>query len=394
MAPVAPVKCGKCKTMTACKQILQCRECKHQYCLNCAGVDFRRYYIMTAEAKSCWKCRACYAKLPPYNTVKKSVSPLPPASSVNEILSTLDRSNVTIRSKQVPNLDDSTVENNVISELVMEMKALREQVTLLNNRLGEVAASVDRCHDKIDSCNEKLVGMEKQIQNHDLTHNNQTLSHCDQNSDNSTNNIVVKPQPKRPKRKLAPPLNTSLGTNRNTSSPSANSDIPVRPSSNIDTTTETNSSSDKATNNSQEPRDGVVYENKSNPIVIEADDDDGETKHGPWIDVMPKKRRNQSQRCTAGPNITTLKAVEANKIIHLWNMASGPEEVLAYLKTLCPTGKCTVDELKPRGDYKSYKIMVPEVYYDKCLSIDVWPVNARVKPWTSFRHSRKNFRQD
>ncbi|KAJ2941121.1 hypothetical protein O0L34_g10357 [Tuta absoluta] len=232
---------------------------------------------MTAEVKSRWKCRACYEKVPLNNAVNKPGSPLPQASSVNEILSTLDRSNVTLRSKQVFNLDDSTVENNVISELVLEIKALREQVALLNYRLGEAVVSVDRCHDKIDSYNNKQVGIEERILNLELTHTNQTLCHCDQNSDNSTNHPVVKAQPKRPKSKLPPPSNTTPGTSRNNPSPRVNSSIPspVRTSTDINTATEKNLSTEKTTNNYQESRDSMISENKSSSLVIEANEDCG-----------------------------------------------------------------------------------------------------------------------
>lgn len=94
-----------------------------------------------------------------------------------------------------------------------------------------------------------------------------------------------------------------------------------------------------------------------------------------------KHRRLTSIRCTAGPNITSLKAVEHRKYIHLWNMASKTDEVKEYLQSLCPNVSCTVEQLKSKGDYKSYKLGIPAMYYDKCLSADVWPDNAMVKKW-------------
>lgn len=103
---------------------------------------------------------------------------------------------------------------------------------------------------------------------------------------------------------------------------------------------------------------------------------------GKWEEPRSKKqRRLTSVRCTAGPNVTTLRAVEDRKHIHLWNMLSGVEEVREYLKNLCPEGTCTVEELKSRGDYKSYKLGVPAACFDRCISADVWPENARVKMW-------------
>lgn len=108
---------------------------------------------------------------------------------------------------------------------------------------------------------------------------------------------------------------------------------------------------------------------------------DEQSAAGEWQEVRSRKKRFSSVRCTAGPDVTTLRAVEYRKYIHLWNMASGKEEVSAYLKTLCLGNTFTVEELKPKGEYKSYKIGVPQELYEKCISAEVWPENARVKAW-------------
>lgn len=105
-----------------------------------------------------------------------------------------------------------------------------------------------------------------------------------------------------------------------------------------------------------------------------------------WTEVKRRKSRGPTSLCgTAGPAITTLKAVEPVKHLHLWNMASNADDILQYIKQLCPTGTCTVEELTPKGNYKSYKIGVPEAHYEACYSIDVWPVNARIKAWINYR---------
>lgn len=102
-----------------------------------------------------------------------------------------------------------------------------------------------------------------------------------------------------------------------------------------------------------------------------------------WTEV--RKGRPASLCGTADPAKTTLKAVEPRKYIHLWNMESNVNEISDYLRQLCPTGTCTVQELSPRGDYKSYKIGVPIGAYDVFFSTDVWPVNARIKAWVSYQ---------
>lgn len=99
-----------------------------------------------------------------------------------------------------------------------------------------------------------------------------------------------------------------------------------------------------------------------------------------WTEVR-RNRRPTSLCGTAGPAVTSLKAVEPRTYIHLWNMESCADEIRNYLRELCPNESCTVVELPTKGDYKSYKIGVPVAYHETCLSPEVWPVNARIKTW-------------
>lgn len=106
---------------------------------------------------------------------------------------------------------------------------------------------------------------------------------------------------------------------------------------------------------------------------------DGAT--GDWQVSRNRKKRFSSVRCTAGPDVTSLRAVEYRKYIHLWNMVSGADEIREYLQSLGPGSVCTVDELRPKGEYRSFKIGVPPNLYEECLSAGVWPDNARIRPW-------------
>lgn len=105
-------------------------------------------------------------------------------------------------------------------------------------------------------------------------------------------------------------------------------------------------------------------------------------------DTEATKKRSERPKSlcgTADSTRTTLKAVEPRRYMHLWNMESNADDIKAYLRELCPSGVCTVQELTPRGDYKSYKIGVPTAFFDMCFSTDVWPVNAKIKPWVTFK---------
>ncbi|KAJ8736331.1 hypothetical protein PYW08_006987 [Mythimna loreyi] len=103
-------------------------------------------------------------------------------------------------------------------------------------------------------------------------------------------------------------------------------------------------------------------------------------------ETYPKKSTNHRWVSgTAGPDITSLKAAKPRKYLHLWNMESTADDVRAYLNQLCPSGSCTVNELKSKGHYRSYKIGIPIDYFETCFSINVWPVNAKIQPWIPFR---------
>ncbi|KAF9797199.1 hypothetical protein SFRURICE_006181 [Spodoptera frugiperda] len=113
-------------------------------------------------------------------------------------------------------------------------------------------------------------------------------------------------------------------------------------------------------------------------------DDDGD-----WTEVKKRssKRRHQPLHGTADPQSIKLKAIEIRRYCHFWNMASNVDEVREYLSQLYPTTTCSVEELNARWDYKSYKIGVPVESYASIYSAEIWPLNARIKPWINYKRS-------
>lgn len=140
------------------------------------------------------------------------------------------------------------------------------------------------------------------------------------------------------------------------------------------------------TSSNQESQVAVTNENEFNDIATRRQLDTQQ-----WTEVKNKKIRRPISKCgTAGPSVTSLKAVQPRKYLHLWNMQSDVEEVRQYLRDLFPTETCIVEELTTRGDYKSYKLGIPVSVYDACFSVDLWPVNARIKIWVNYRSSITN----
>lgn len=94
------------------------------------------------------------------------------------------------------------------------------------------------------------------------------------------------------------------------------------------------------------------------------------------------------RRGTAAPGTTALCAAERRRQLHLYYVQEGTtaEQVRAHLTTICGSDVCTVDSLKPRGSYASFKLGVPTKFSELVLSPDNWAEDICVKPW------RQNFR--
>ncbi|KAI5638221.1 hypothetical protein NE865_09167 [Phthorimaea operculella] len=265
--------------------------------------------------------------------------------------------NVTIRKERTTvNFDEEDLPNSPDhpgSSLSSEIRLLREQVALMNSNLLKVIDSVERAHEKIDECSIKLTDIDERILNLESA-----LSKME---------TVEAPVIQKQKRK------------RRKSTANINLNLPAPPPTN------------ETDNKNSE--DILSPDNEANSETADSIDDDDDQTAGNWIEYRGRKKRITKpifQRGTAGPNVTTLRAVEPTKTIHLWNMhmESRVDEIHTYLKTLCGPKPCKVEELKARGAYKSFKLTVSEELFDKCIATNLWPNNARIKEWTPFRFSR------
>lgn len=266
----------------------------------------------------------------------------------------------------------------------MEIQLLREQINILSERLTDAVSTIDKyhtalalCSKQIQECNEKL----SKFENVSDCHNCHLSDSCTPvqavvESD-SVNNIqvpVTKPKLKSKPKPKAKPKPKQLANNHVTDIQKGQEKTFPPP------------------NMSAPPEDYVLTSQPhelQSPILPSTINNHNSAEE--WTEVRSKKpRRVSSLRGTAGPETTTLKAVEYRKYIHLWNMVSGTEEVQTYLQKLFPEAGCTIEELKPKGDYKSFKIGVPPELYLKCVSPNIWPTNARVKEWFFRRQPTKS----
>lgn len=107
-----------------------------------------------------------------------------------------------------------------------------------------------------------------------------------------------------------------------------------------------------------------------------------------WITVRSKRVRRASNnvaRGTAAPGTTELEAAERKCYLHLYYLKSGTsvEQVTKHLLNICPRDNCLVEQLKPRGDYASFKLTVPFKHMNIYMSPEHWAEDVHIKPWRS-----------
>lgn len=112
----------------------------------------------------------------------------------------------------------------------------------------------------------------------------------------------------------------------------------------------------------------------------------GNTEDSKWTDVKSKHskgRRSQILRGTADPCNSLLQASEKVQYLHLYYVKMGTSdiEVNEHLKKISKTDTCTVETLKARGNYASFKLGVPTRLVDTVLMPTNWAADICIKPW-------------
>ncbi|KAJ8735113.1 hypothetical protein PYW08_014363 [Mythimna loreyi] len=117
----------------------------------------------------------------------------------------------------------------------------------------------------------------------------------------------------------------------------------------------------------------------------------GDTEKDGWTEV--RNRRSQRSlsnvlRGTAAPGTTNLEASERWRYLHLFYVKQGTSDsqVRDHLTRICGADVCTVEVLKSRGKYASFKLGVPSKLADQVVAPGNWAEDICVKPW------RRNFR--
>lgn len=360
-------------------------------------------------------------------------------------------SNITVRKVSSTNSKSDVPVD--FSYIVLEMKDLKERVLEMSHKVTEIFTYVHRCHENIEECKDNLVSLSGKFQSMEadiisyqqcskqvdpiaplsnpdgrevtktytirrpkksqlVSKNSQSASKNSQSASKNSQSASISSQSKSTNKSQIVTSNhptvgdsSLISSAHPTDEAQVNNDDPVHvdtePAKDLDLT---NSSVPTAPTVTIPPSNNAAAmdasldsaHSKSNNHRYSAREQIVRTADGPQVcaaptdELLSNKKRQNSIRCTAGPNITSLKAAEETKSIHLWNMKSGPDEIAEYLQQLYPQAKCVVDELKTKGHYRSYKLIVPIAWYDHILSPEIWPENARIKPWIAFRRFRTN----
>lgn len=123
-------------------------------------------------------------------------------------------------------------------------------------------------------------------------------------------------------------------------------------------------------------------------VVITANEAERHDNASGWSEVRRRRSRGPISNATCGtaaPGATALQAADRKSYLHLYYVKIGTtsEQVSEHLATICPGDNFTVEALKSRGDYASFKLTVPAKNADKYLSPACWPTDVYIKPWRS-----------
>lgn len=133
------------------------------------------------------------------------------------------------------------------------------------------------------------------------------------------------------------------------------------------------------------------------PVLTQHHSHDDSSSEGEWKTVTKRRRSMNVLKGTAAPGTTLLEAAERKSFLHLYFVKTGTsaDVISEHLKTICPTDSCSVEVLKPRGDYASFKLGVPAKNVSLYMSVEHWAEDVHIKEWqTGFRKQRSGTKRE
>lgn len=143
--------CAGCQSAIVARQYIKCSSCGLRFDLDCANLPLKRYQLMTAESRQCWKCPACRSAEPKKDN---SNTPIRPAAQVPHELG-----NVTVRSVDKP--DDLPEPGGTVTHTDMRTIIREEISNALNSMLKVTIAEV--VSEKFQSLNDSISSIEASL---------------------------------------------------------------------------------------------------------------------------------------------------------------------------------------------------------------------------------------
>lgn len=376
MMPSGEVRCAGCRGLIEDNAFMRCTKCKNFFDILCANFTKEEYVALSLEFKKRWICVECRSKMPkgdnsttPVRQAHVHDISIAASDCPDESICSVD--NVTTRTTgpqrypRAPNLNDTldSVFDTVRISIVQELKDMHiEFETRLMTKVGQVLDSnfkvlKTEMFSKMDQISQKMVALENRL-------NSVTgLSIISGNGEHQKTGTSTLPAPPhtsaKPKTRVKPneaPQYVLAGAYE--------APTQQRPTH-------------------LEKRDTLVPEN-----------DVGAGKENEWTEVKRKRQRLSATsvlRGTAAPGTTCLEAAERWKYLHLYYVKKGTTDaqVADHLKVVCDEDTCTVEALKSRGNYSSFKVGAPSRLVETVLDSRNWAADICIKPWRqNFRRSR------
>lgn len=384
--------CAGCLSSIESRQYLRCLVCTDTYDLQCANVSEKRFYnTMTSDHKSAWKCQRCVCRQPKGDntntpvrgTVAESNDNMTANDSINNSnfdacsnqcgLTAYD--NVTLRRHQTSRsnsiaLSCNTEDDNICMTSIRN--TIREELQqALSERLSNLISKAVENH--FASISNKFTQLENRLTTFEAKLGLVANATCMiQNS--------MAPPPGNPHKTKKSKAASSM---KGSSKPVVTMSGPSKPVQ-LEPVPSVRRSSKAEITSYSEPDLPRPLLRATNATASSNPDDEG------WTEVKRPRKLLNIKRGTATPGTTQLEASERSLYIHAYYLKIGTtdDRVRAHLEVVCGEDVCTVETLKARGNYASFKLTVPSRYAEKVMDPGNWAKDIALKPWRQLFRSK------
>lgn len=346
---------------------MKCCECKEFYDLDCLKICDSNFKNFSQDFLNNWVCPACLSMRPKSNNICTPVRSMVTHTNCDNININMSRGS---RIKTTPP-QTAYIEKDIYSSpnIHLELKYLKEEVTELKKQNGDI----------INILSTVSLSMKQILSEYDLG-----LKTKDKEI------MLLKESVAQLQNKLTLYENHEAA-NSETNNPIPEMVMPICNESLLPSITAKENMSQICTDNlgmslSEPINHQNEKENNANPNVAATQG---------WTKVSYKRPRSRTSNIlhgTATPGSTLLEASDRFIYLHLYYVKSGTKEnqVLDHLKTISNSDAFTVEALKARGQYASFKIGVPAKLAECIMNAKNWTEDICIKHWSQNFRSRKN----